>query len=94
EINDSNIPYLKTSIYSLIANSSLLDELKRVLKEHVANERLFLEFNINSKETSQHLDILYKEVSVLSLGQKVVAMLDFLLAYSDYSKDFRPLIID
>lgn len=54
----------------------------------------FLEFNINSKESSQQLDILYKEVGVLSLGQKVVTMLDFLLAYSDYSKDFRPLIID
>lgn len=54
----------------------------------------FLEFNINSKESSQQLDILYKEVGVLSLGQKVVAMLDFLLAYSDYSKDFKPLIID
>lgn len=54
----------------------------------------FLEFNINSKESSQQLDILYKEVGVLSLGQKVVAMLYFLLAYSDYSKDFRPLIID
>lgn len=54
----------------------------------------FLEFNINSKESSRQLDILYKEVGVLSLGQKVVAMLDFLLAYSDYSKDFRPLIID
>ncbi|VLW03387.1 SMC faily protein [Streptococcus pneumoniae] len=54
----------------------------------------FLEFNINSKESSQQLDILYKEVGVLSLGQKVVAMIDFLLAYSDYSKDFRPLIID
>lgn len=54
----------------------------------------FLEFNINSKESSQQLDIPYKEVGVLSLGQKVVAMLDFLLAYSDYSKDFRPLIID
>lgn len=54
----------------------------------------FLEFNINSKESSQQLDILYKEIGVLSLGQKVVAMLDFLLAYSDYSKDFRPLIID
>lgn len=54
----------------------------------------FLEFNIKSKESSQQLDILYKEVGVLSLGQKVVAMLNFLLAYSDYSKDFRPLIID
>lgn len=65
------------------------------------NEKFFLkkihdllELNINSKESSQQLDILYKEVGVLSLGQKVVAMLDFLLAYSDYSKDFRPLIID
>lgn len=94
EINEYNITHLKTSIYSLIENSSLLNEFKRVLKAHVANERLFLEFNINSKETSHQLDILYKEVGVLSLGQKVVAMLDFLLAYSDYSKDFRPLIID
>ncbi|MGP0370528.1 hypothetical protein ACTRTY_08080 [Streptococcus pneumoniae] len=94
EINEYNITNLKKSVYSLIENSSLLNEFKRVLKEHVANERLFLEFNINSKESSQQLDILYKEVGVLSLGQKVVAMLDFLLAYSDYSKDFRPLIID
>ncbi|HEO7536004.1 TPA: hypothetical protein VBK86_001441, partial [Streptococcus agalactiae] len=94
EINDSNIKYLKTSMYSLIKNNRLLSELKRVLHEHVANEKLFLEFNINSKESSKQLNILYKEVSVLSLGQKVVAMLDFILAYSDYSKDFRPLIID
>ncbi|HEU3380327.1 TPA: hypothetical protein ACHG0L_001548 [Streptococcus pneumoniae] len=72
--------------------SHLLGAYKRKIfsKE---NTRL-LEFNINSKESSQQLDILYKEVGVLSLGQKVVAMLDFLLAYSDYSKDFRPLIID
>ncbi|MFX9347698.1 AAA family ATPase, partial [Acinetobacter baumannii] len=94
EINDSNIKYLKSSMYSLIKNNRLLSELKRVLHEHVANEKLFLEFNINSKESSKQLNILYKEVSVLSLGQKVVAMLDFILAYSDYSKDFRPLIID
>ena len=39
-------------------------------------------------------NIQYKEVSVLSLGQKVVAMLDFILAYSDYTGDYRPLIID
>lgn len=77
EINEYNITNLKKSIYSLIENSSLLNEFKRVLKEHVANERLFLELNINSKESSQQLDILYKEVGVLSLGQKVVAMLDF-----------------
>ncbi|HFZ4246688.1 TPA: hypothetical protein ACIKJL_001953 [Streptococcus pneumoniae] len=73
-------------------DSHLLGAYKRKIfsKENTR----FLEFNINSKESSQQLDILYKEVGVLSLGQKVVAMLDFLLAYSDYSKDFRPLIID
>lgn len=72
--------------------SHLLGAYKR--KIFSKENTLFLEFNINSKESSQQLDILYKEVGVLSLGQKVVAMLDFLLAYSDYSKDFRPLIID
>ena len=72
--------------------SHLLGAYKRKIFS-IENTR-FLEFNINSKESSQQLDILYKEVGVLSLGQKVVAMLDFLLAYSDYSKDFRPLIID
>ncbi|HEU8183260.1 TPA: hypothetical protein VWK41_000442 [Streptococcus pneumoniae] len=79
--------------YDILKKSShLLGAYKRKIfsKENTR----FLEFNINSKESSQQLDILYKEVGVLSLGQKVVAMLDFLLAYSDYSKDFRPLIID
>ena len=28
------------------------------------------------------------------LGQKVVAMLDIILGYSDYSKDYRQLIIE
>lgn len=94
EINESSIFSLKTAIYSLVDKKQLLTELKRILQDYIANERLYLEFNINSKETSRHLDEVYKEVSVLSLGQKVVAMLDFILAYSEYSKDFRPLIID
>ncbi len=31
---------------------------------------------------------------MVSLGQKVVVMLSFVLGYSDYSNDYRPLIID
>ncbi|HEU1209102.1 TPA: hypothetical protein VU388_000193 [Streptococcus pneumoniae] len=89
-------------IVNYIANFNSYDILKKgshllgAYKRKIFSKEntRFLEFNINSKESSQQLDILYKEVSVLSLGQKVVAMLDFLLAYSDYSKDFRPLIID
>lgn len=89
-------------IVNYIANFNSYDILKKgshllgAYKRKIFSKEntRFLEFNINSKESSQQLDILYKEVGVLSLGQKVVAMLDFLLAYSDYSKEFRPLIID
>lgn len=94
EIDELAMLSLKAAIYSLVEKKQLLAELKRILQDYIASERLYLEFNINSKETSRQLDEAYKEVSVLSLGQKVVAMLDFILAYSEYSKDFRPLIID
>ena len=64
------------------------------LKQYIANiESFSLEFNINNKEGSSGSPI-YKSVGTLSLGQKVVAMLSFILGYSEYSKDYRPLIID
>lgn len=36
----------------------------------------------------------FKSVKKLSLGQKVVAMLSFILSYSEFSNDYTPLIID
>ena len=51
-----------------------------------------LEFNVNSNQRSQKN--IFRNVKQLSLGQKVVAMLTFILTYSDYSKDYTPLIID
>ena len=64
------------------------------IKDYVVNtENFTLEFNINNKE-SERLSANYKPVNELSLGQKVVAMLSFVLGYSEYSWDFRPLIID
>ena len=64
------------------------------LKKHIKNiENFSLEFNINNKEGTSATP-LYKSVGTLSLGQKVVAMLSFILGYSEYSQDYRPLIID
>ena len=64
------------------------------LKKHIKNiENFSLEFNINNKEGTSAAP-LYKSVGTLSLGQKVVAMLSFILGYSEYSQDYRPLIID
>ena len=45
-------------------------------------------------ESSRNIGKVFKSVKELSLGQKVVAMLSFVLSYSDYSNDYTPLIID
>ena len=62
-------------------------------------------FILNSKEYSSSCLIymskysfiwktFWSVITPLSLGQKVVAMMTFILGYSDYSGDYRPLIID
>ena len=55
-------------------------------------EEFNIKFNVNSKTGINGVN--FKDIKILSLGQKVVAMLDFILGYSEYSNDFRPLIID
>lgn len=76
-----------------ITNNNISDVIIYI-KEYVSNtERFVLEFNINNKEGAK-LPVLYRPVNELSLGQKVVAMLSFVLGYSEYSHDYRPLIID
>jgi energy-coupling factor transporter ATP-binding protein EcfA2 len=53
-----------------------------------------LEFNVNSNAANQQQTTQYENVRNLSLGQKVVAMLDFILGYSEFMHDYRPLLID
>lgn len=94
EIDDYAETKILNSIYNRFEsiNLSLVKEyLIDFLNE---NEELSLEFNINSKNSSANLKEIFKDIKHLSLGQKVVAMLDFILAYSEYSNDYRPLIID
>ena len=57
-------------------------------------EEYTISFNINSKEDSKNLSKNFKDVRQLSLGQKVVAMLDFIFGYGEYNNDFRPIVID
>ncbi|MFC5528244.1 TrlF family ATPase, partial [Cohnella yongneupensis] len=51
-------------------------------------------FNVNSKEQVDTLGPLLKDVTQLSLGQKVVAILTFIFEYGNYTNDNTPLIID
>lgn len=57
------------------------------------SEKFSLLFNVNSSSAYIGKPN-YKDVTTLSLGQKVVAMLDFVLGYGEYIGDYRPLLID
>lgn len=94
EVNDNNASLLIEEVFSQLANDKNIDKIIKLLKRYVANMESFtLEFNINNKEGTKQTPM-YKPVDTLSLGQKVVAMLSFVLGYSEYSEDYRPLIID
>ncbi len=69
----------------------VIDYLKNTIHQR---EKFTLEFNLNSKESTENVVALYKDILELSLGQKVVAMLDFILGYGEYINDYRPIIID
>lgn len=53
-----------------------------------------IEFNVSNRENVEKHKSSFRDITKLSLGQKVVAILSFILGYSKYAKDFRPLIID
>lgn len=84
--------------------SNICDNLIKVYKNEIIKyfrddfirygDSFSLEFNIANKEGNQGRQVNFKDIKLLSLGQKVVAMLSFILGYSDYSKDYRPLVID
>jgi len=70
--------------------------IKKFADEYIKKlENFTLEFNIESKSTSQkNKKANFLEIKKLSQGQKVVAMLSFILGYSAFIHDERPLIID
>lgn len=72
-----------------------IDRFSAGLKKYLSCcEYYNLYFNINNKEDVNNAKPIFKSIDKLSMGQKVVAMLSFVLSYSDYSHDYRPLIID
>lgn len=82
------------SIFEELISEENLTDILTYLKQYVSDiEELTLEFNVNSK-TSSNNKAAFKDVRKLSLGQKVVAMLDFILSYGTYIGDDRPILLD
>lgn len=94
EITNENQANIIDEIYRLLSRERNVAAILHYLK-YVAQhkERFSLYFNVNSSTTSNGTAN-YKDVRKLSLGQKVVAMLDLIFAYGKYANDFRPIVID
>lgn len=95
EIGKTNINLIYNDIVNKLISPGSIRMILDYLKSYVNEiESFSLEFNINNRESTRQQKAQYRDVRCLSLGQKVVAMLSFILGYSDYSHDYRPLIID
>lgn len=65
----------------------------QVIGEYINSiDNFEIKFNINSNYSKRPQN--FRDIKKLSLGQKVVALLSFILAYSDFSEDYTPLVID
>lgn len=59
------------------------------------NGKFSMKFNVNAREDiGPSAKVNMKNIEELSLGQKVVAILTFIINYGKYSNDGTPLIID
>ncbi|HAR6050138.1 TPA: AAA family ATPase [Staphylococcus pseudintermedius] len=94
EIDETNIGDFKKELISLFKDVDI-EKIKQYFHNYLYNyENFELKFNINANTIESNNKVQFKNVKNLSLGQKVVAMFNFILAYSEYADDFRPLIID
>ena len=93
-ISSKNEKEVIDNIFDYLVRDDNIPEIIEYLKEMIRqSEKFSLLFNVNS--SSAHIGKPnYKDVTTLSLGQKVVAMLDFVLGYGEYIGDYRPLLID
>ena len=81
-----------TDILWQIGNKYIIDRFRNNLITE--GDRFVLEFNLANRAGIMGEKVDFRDVTKLSMGQKVVAMLTFVLGYSEYSNDYRPLIMD
>lgn len=81
-------------LFDNLVRTDNVDKILTYFKTIVVQmEEFSLMFNVNS-HVGTNRKVKFVNVLDLSLGQKVVAMLDFILGYGTYIGDYRPLLID
>lgn len=94
KLSDAEKEAVIDRIYGDLINEHTVAEIIEYINSAVVKMETFqLRFNINSKTSSEGA-AKFKDVRELSQGQKVVALLDFVIGYGTYIGDSRPLVID
>lgn len=85
---------LFTAIREELANHRM--DLAEIISDaYLDSDNFMMEFNVNAKEeVGSPTRVNMKNINELSLGQKVVAILTFIINYGRYTNDQTPLIID
>lgn len=93
--NNRDILEFHNCLRQMLITSGCEQYAKNFLRNYFKNcEQFILEFNINNKESVETRGVNYQNINNLSMGQKVVAILSFLLSYSQHVGDYSPFIID
>ena len=98
-INNKNIEVYKFKEIFKPIEKKLFENRKEMNESIIGclkmNKQFALEFNVNNKErVATDKPVLMKDIRVLSLGQKVVALLSFVFEFGKFSGDNSILIID
>lgn len=95
EISQKNYKNFFEALRGVVLSQYNIKTMVNDLRRNICKfEHFDIQFNINNKEGDTTSRPIFKNVSELSLGQTVVAMLTFVLSYGKYADDLTPLIID
>ena len=92
---DNQTVVIDQIIDEILSDDNINNYVKEFFKNYLNSlERFELKFDLSSNSINKFNASDFRNVKQLSLGQKVIAMLSFILAFSDYNHDYRPLLID
>lgn len=93
--NESNKIKFIDELIKMIDKKETINKINEFFSHSIKQKESFdLKFNVNSSESSESKKELYRSIKNLSLGQKVVALFDFIIGFGEYTNDARPLLID
>lgn len=93
-LDQSNKEQILKLIFNKIIEPSTIDIYSFINNYIQVVDNFDLQLDINSYEHDASRKVKFKSVRNVSLGQKVVALLDFIFLFGKFSKDRTPLLLD